>query len=103
MHRDDATLGEALRAGELNVVEQHGLAHAAAGEADDEGELEQGEIDRRQDQMLDPGPGGEARSNAEDAADLATSGGGEPAEPDGEDHDQHHALPEVRQAEAEDR
>ena len=35
--------------------------------------------------------------------ELAAAGGRQPAEPDREDHDQHHPLPEIRQAEAEDR
>ena len=38
MHRDDAALGQPLGARELDEIERHVLAHAAAGQPDDQGD-----------------------------------------------------------------
>ncbi len=46
--------------GELDVVLLQRLAHAGAGQADDEGYLEEGEVQRRQEQVFQPVPGQEA-------------------------------------------
>ena len=64
--------------------------------------FEQGEIEGRQDRVADPALGCQASTDAEDGANLSAPGGRQPAEPVREDHDQHRAQSEIRQAKAED-
>ena len=56
-----------------------------------------------QQQVNETVPGGIAGADAQQKSGLSAPGRRQPAQPYGEDHDQHHALPEIRQREAEDR
>ena len=56
VHADHARVGQALGARELDVVLQQRLARAGAREPDHQRQLEQREVDRRQDQVLEAVP-----------------------------------------------
>jgi hypothetical protein len=95
--------GEAGSTGEFHGVGEHGLARAGPREACHQSELEEGEVERRQQQMAQAVQRQEAPLDAEDGDRLAAPAGRQPLQFDGEGHDQHEADPEGRHGEAEDR
>src|SRR3546814_19890876 len=73
----DVCSSDLLGAGELDVVLQHGLAGAGAGEADDQRGLEQREVHRRQQHLRQAVEREKADGDAEHLDRLAATAGGQ--------------------------
>ena len=78
----------------------HRLTGARARQTDHQGYLEQRKIEGRQEDVLEPFPGKQARLDSQELRGWAASGRWKPAEHHRENHDQHQAHPECRQGEA---
>src|SRR5258706_3445421 len=93
---------KSLGAGELHVVLQHRLARAGARQANQERELEERKAEGLHREVRQPVECEEAHRNSRDHDRLAAAVGRQPAELHREDHYEHEADPERRQAETED-
>ncbi|KAG0773505.1 hypothetical protein G6F22_014823 [Rhizopus arrhizus] len=96
----DAAGLDALGARELHVVLAAGLDHAGGGQAQHQRDVGQRQVDGRHDQVRPAVGRQDGQAHAQHSDGVAAPGGGQPSQPDGEQQDQHHALPEVRQRKA---
>ena len=103
VHADDAAVAKALGAGELDVVLLQRLARAGARQPDHQRDLEQRQVERRQQDVAQAVEREEARGDAEIGGRVAAPGRRQPAQHHRKHHDQHQPDPERRQAEADDR